>query len=345
MAVTICDIAKLINTTDATVSMALRNNPRISLKTREKVQDAAKKLGYRPSHLGRSLKSGKTNTIGMIIPDFANPYFIEFIKSVQATCLSRNYQLITIEYCLDIKQERACLEQMLGRRCDGIITIPSQFEPTRDLIKEFWDSRVPCVVIGLPFYMAEGVKIDGLRIDITSGIQAAIDHLAALGHQHIVLAASWPKECGGGGRYDAFEGGLRKNNLPFDPQKNIYYHFTGDQYDDGLKMGRDILEKYPQTTAVIGANDHLIIGMMQSFMTMGVRVPEDVSLVGTDNTRIGQNWIVPLTSIDQRTADQAQAAAELLFERIKSETWDEPKHITWNAGLVIRKSTGPAKSI
>jgi DNA-binding LacI/PurR family transcriptional regulator len=138
---------------------------------------------------------------------------------------------------------------------------------------------------------------------------------------------------------------LLKHHLPFDPEKNIYYHFTGDQYEDGRQMGCDLLEKYPQTTAVIGANDHLIIGMMQSFMTMSVRVPEDISLVGTDNTRIGQNWIVPLTSIDQRTTDQAQAASELLFERITSETWNEPKHITWNAGLVVRKSTGIVKQV
>ncbi|MFA5865709.1 MAG: LacI family DNA-binding transcriptional regulator [Phycisphaerae bacterium] len=345
MAVTICDIAKVVKTTDATVSMALRNNPRISLATRQKVHDAAKTLGYHPNHLGRSFQSGKTQTIGLIIPDFFNPFYVEFLKGAQAVCLSHGYQLITIEYCLDINQERACLEQMLGRRCDGIITMPSRFDPVKDLIEKFWGARIPCVVIGLPFDMTEGIKIDGVRIDITPGMEAAIDHLVTLGHRDILLAASWPKECGGGGRYDVFEQVLRKNNLPFDPQKNIYYHFTGDQHEDGRQMGRDILKKYPRTTAIIGANDHLIIGMMQSLMEIGVRVPEDLSLIGTDNTRNGQNWVVPLTSIDQRATDQARAATELLFERMKSENWAEPKHITWNAGLVVRKSTGPVRAV
>ncbi len=338
--VTIYDIAKACNTSHATVIRALKDRPHVKEATRRRIKELARDLGYRPSHAGQMLRTGKTNTIGLVLPDFTNPFYVEFFKGSQAVCLRHGYQLIAVEYCLDINQERVCLEQMLGRRCDGIITMPSRFEPIRDLIEEFWDSSLPCVVIGLPFDLTEGVNIDGLRIDITSGMEAAIDHLVGLGHRNIMMAASWPKECGGCGRYDAFERGLLKHGLPFDPQKNIYYHFTGDQYEDGRQIGRDILKMYPQTTAIIGANDHLIIGMMQSFMMMGVRVPEDISLVGTDNTQIGQNWVVPLTTIDQRATDQANVATELLFERIKRDEWDEPKHITWNAELVVRKSTG-----
>lgn len=323
-----------------TVSMALRDSPAIRAELRKQIKETAKELGYRPSHAGKALRFGKTHMIGMILPDFNNPFYVELLKGVQAVCSYHGYSLISMDYNLDIKQERNCLERMLGRQCDGIITIPSRFEPVKDLIEEFWNSRLPCVTLGVPHDIGK-VKIDSVRVDLAKGMEAAVDHLVALGHQHIVFAASWPREIGARmERFGGFESGLRKNGLPFNSGKNICYYFTGNQLEDGKYLGKEILRAYPEATAIIGTNDYLAIGLMQSLTSMGVRVPEDISLVGADNTWIGRNWSVPLTSIDQKTDEMAKAASELLFERMKCEQWDEPRHILLDAALAVRASTG-----
>ena len=320
--------------------MALRDSPAIRAELRSQIKETAKDLGYRPSHAGKALRFGKTNTIGMILPDFNNPFYVELLKGVQTVCSHYGYSLISMDYNMDIEQEHNCLERMLGRQCDGIITIPSRFEPVKDLIEEFWNSRLPCVTLGVPRDIGD-VKIDSARVDIAKGVEAAVDHLVALGHRHIVFAASWPREIGASmERFGGFESGLKKNGLRFNPEKNICYYFTGNQLEDGKYLGKEILKTHPEATAIIGVNDYLTIGLMQSLMSMGVRIPEDISLVGTDNTWIGRNWAVPLTSIDQKTGELAKFATELLFKRMRDEQWDEPRHILLDAALAVRNSTG-----
>lgn len=336
--VTIYDIAKACNTSHATVIRALKNQPHVNDETRRRVKLAAQELGYRPSHAGKLLKSGKTHTIGLVLPDFANPYYVEFLRSIEGECFARGYQVVAIEFAMDAGRERLCLEQMLERRCDGVIFFPSRVEPLRDLFNEFWARKIPCVVIGW-----EMDQIDNLTVHIDPGIHLAVDHLVGLGHRNIVLFGSWPAESGVGTvRRNALKEAFEKLGLPFRPA-NVFSRYTGNQLHDGQEGIKELLEKQPETTAIIGVNDYLVSGVMRGLSQLKVRVPEDISLVGTDNTWIGQNWPVALTSIDLKTADLGQQTTQLLFERLENDIWDRPQKIGIDSGLAVRESTGPVR--
>jgi LacI family transcriptional regulator len=339
MGVTIYDIARAANTTNATVSRALRDNPRISVETRQKIKKMALELGYRPNHAGMFLKSGKTQTLGIILPDIMNPYYIEFQRAVEIECFARGYQVMGVEFSLDAIRERLCLEQMLERRCDGFIAFVSRFEPLKDLIEEFWTNRLPFVVAGLPSDIGD-INVDGIKVDVNGGVEMAVDHLVTLGHRNIVLAASWPSECGSQrDRFPGLERGLRKHGLNFSSH-NIFSHYTGNQLDDGHYAAGELLKLQPKTTAVIGVNDLFITGFMRGLSEMGIKVPGDISLIGTDNTWISRQWLVSLTSIDLKVSEQAHLATEILFNRLNTQNWSEPRHAMVSTDLVIRESTG-----
>ena len=343
MAITIVDIAKKANTTHGTVSRALRDSSKVNIKTRERIQMIAQKMGYRPHYAGKILKSGKTHTIGVIIPDLTNPFYVELMRAMQDECLGREYEAFCMDYAMDHQRERACLEQMLSRRCDGIITMPSKFDILGDLLNEFWDAKLPCVALGLPADIGD-IKIDGIDVDIESGINAAVGHLVSLGHERIVFAGSWPEESfNAERRFGGFEKAVKEHGLGFSSERNTLYHFSGNQVVDGRVLAETILEKIPETTGIIATNDYLAIGMMQLLNQKGIRVPDDVSIVGTDNTWIGRSWTVPLTSISQRAGGQAKAAVEMILARLEKDEWDDPKHMEWFTSLEVRESTGPAK--
>jgi len=342
MAITLYDIAKKANTSYGTVSRALSDHPRISLKTKKKVLKIASQLRYRPSNAGKVLRKGKTHTVGMIVPEFRNPYYIEFLTEVEKQCIDRKYRMVAIDFGKDASRERLCLEEMLQRRCDGIVTFMSRFEPLKDLIEEFWFSKMPCVVIGLPTDIG-GIRIDGVTVDMGPGIEQAVDHLMELGHREIVLAASWPREGGTGGeRVEGLQKAFKRHGLEYS-QDSVFYRYSGDQLQDGLVTAKELLRAKPETTAIIGTNDLQATGIMRGLSTIGLSVPGDISLVGTDNTWIGQNWPVSLTSIDQNTRIQTQMATTMLFDRLKSQEWDEPTHVNMDTKLVIRESTGPVR--
>jgi LacI family transcriptional regulator len=338
--VTIYDIAKACQTSHATVIRALKDQPHVNEETRKRIKDLARNLGYRPSHAGRMLKSGKTNTIGLVLPDFANPYYIEFLRSVEAGCFERDYQVVAIEFAMDAKRERMCLEQMLEGRCDGVVTFFSQYEPVKKLIEEFWFQKIPCVAVGWP----KG-GVDSVSVDFSSGMEEVISHLVELGHKHIVLFNSSPSETGVASyRLASFERGLRKHELPFN-EKNIFSRYTGNQRQDGIDGVQELMKDRPETTAIIGANDLVIAGVMRGLWKMGLHVPDDVSLVGVDNTWMGQTWPIALTSIDLRTAEMGQLAVKCIFGRMESQSWVKPEYMAVESRLIVRESTGPVRLI
>lgn len=343
MSITIYDIAKATNKSHATVSRALRDHPRISKEVTRKIKQTAKRLGYRPGHAAQALKLGKTFTIGLVIPDFTNPYHVEFLREVEQECLARGFQLVAMEYAMDAARERLCLERLLGRQCDGVIAGISRFEPLKSLLNEFWESRIPCVVAGLPSDIGTS-PVDGTSIDIGEGVELAVDHLVELGHRNITMISSWPKETAGAGRIPGLQSAFEKHDLKYD-DSSVFRHYTGNQLRDGYEASRKLLVDKPETTAIIGVNDLLVAGVMRGLSEMGLQVPRDISLVGTDNTWIGEYWPVAQTSIDLKTQAHAKAVANLLFDRLDDKDWKAPKHLRFQADLVVRESTGPVRTV
>lgn len=342
MAVTIYDIAEACETSHATVSRALKNHPKVNTNTRKRILLAAEDLGYRPLHAALALKRGRTSTVCIVVPDLANPFFVEYVRAVEQGVVSQGYKLAIAEYAWDPDRERAGIEQVLERRYDGLVAFVTRFEPLKDVLNEAWEKRLPCVVAGLPPDIGSA-RLDGTCVDIRPAIERAVDHLVELGHREIVFIADWPPESGAGlDRLAALRSAFARHGLPYD-EATAVVRTTGPELEEGYRAATELMNRQPATTAIIGVNDYLIVGVARALTEMGLGVPHDVSLVGTDNTWIARYWPVGLTSIDLKTEKHAAAALDILFDRLSSDEWDEPRRIGLDASLVIRESTGPAR--
>ena len=341
MAVTLRDIAKEVNLSYGTVSRALSDDTQISEKTRQKIKLAARKLRYRPHSAGRALRTGKTQTIGLILPDVRNPFHAETYCEVQRCISSRGYRLISSEYSMDPSREMCCFEEMIEHRCDGVIAFISRYKPLQGLLEELWEQKTPCLIDGLP-HDAVDAKVDSIGSTIDEGLERAVKHLVDLGHHHIVLLGSFPPGFTLHTVVRGFYKALTKCGLKAD-EDSVVSHYSGDQLEDGYNGVEGLLRSRPQTTAIIAVNDLMATGVMRRLMELGLRVPQDVSLVGSDNTWISKKWPISLTSIDTKTIETAQKSVEAIFERFQSKEWYAPRHINIATDLVVRESTGPVR--
>lgn len=345
--VTIYDIAKVLGTTHATVSRALSDNPRISDETKQKVRKAAKEMGYRPNFAARSFGTGKTQMIGMITPDLRNPYYIDFIKAAENECLNNKYRLFTIEYQQDITKEIDCMEEMLEHRCDGVIAHVTRFSKLIKEYKEFWSRRIPLAMPGLPSDLdqvtANTANIDGTTVNHTSGIRKAMNYLADLGHKNIFYIASWPEHMSDYGRFEGLKQGFTENKIQYNPDKCIIHKYSGDEIKDGYDATIQILKQNPEVTAILATNDLMAVGVFRAIHEKGLNIPNDISVIGYDNTWISKNFPISITTIDQQTEYTAKKCVHIILERLEEKNWDTPKIITIEPELIIRESTTRAR--
>lgn len=341
MTITINDVAKTLNVSCGTVSRALRGDRRISERTRKSVRLAAEELGYRPAHAAKTLKMGRTDTVGIIVPDLLNPYYVELTRQIEEELSGRQLQSMIFETALQPARERVVLERLLDRRCDGIICHLTRYEPVRDIISQFWQRKMPCVICGL-IPDAGHARVDGFSIDMSTGVGMAVDHLVSLGHRRMVFMASWPEQVSDSGRMFGWSHALQRHGLDI-AGNDFITHYTGNQLRDGYDATIELLSRDPSVTAIIGANDFFIMGAMRALSESSLRVPEDMSVIGTDNTWIGRNWPVALTTIDQKISEEASLATRILFDRLDTRLWSDAVQGFIETDLVVRESTGPVR--
>jgi LacI family transcriptional regulator len=342
MAVTIYNVAETMGISSATVSRALNDHPRVNVDTKKKVQDVARKMGYRQCVQGRFLRTGKTYTIGAIVPDLTNPYYVELVREIETLCQQKGYKLFIMEYMQETFRERMMLEQMLQRQCDAVVTTITMLDPVKDLIQEYRDSHVPCIVLGLPADAADA-WIDGTNMDMEHAIECAVSHLVKLGHRNISFIASFRPEFKGIERIGGIRNAFNQFDLPFDEQKVVLRRFSGNYFQDGFCATNEIITKHPDVSAIICHNDLVATGAMKKLYKAGLRVPEDMSVIGIDNTWLSEAWPISITSIDQQVKENARAVTTILFDRLACEEWDQPYQIRIHPKLIERESTGRIK--
>jgi DNA-binding LacI/PurR family transcriptional regulator len=323
---TIFDVAEKAGVSKSLVALALAGSDKVSKKSREKIISAAEKLGYRPNLAARSLAAKKSKTIGVQILDLHNPVFAEILDGVQSELRDNGYSSMLVTGVDGEEQSADQIDTLLQFQIDGLILISHRL--SAKALAEV-AAEVPTVTVTRDDIKAS--FMDTVCNDDEAGAALAVDHLVSLGHKRIVCLTGGEIAVS---RYRAkgYKDAMRKNSL----EKYIVEVPGGLTDSAGFKAATKALELNP--TALFVANDIAAIGAMAAVEDAGLRVPEDISIVGYDGIRIGGLRSLNLTTVAQPLAELGKVAAQQVLERIENPK-TRAKHPRVNSQLVVRGTT------
>lgn len=329
------DVAQKAGVSQATVSHVLNNSTFISVpaETRQRVLDVIEQLGYVPDSSARRLRTGKTFTIASVIPDIGNPFYPQFERGIQDAAEAAGYDLMIYNTDGVAEKERKCLRALQHGRVDGVIAVLFHLN-ARDL-RPLVERNVAVVRLETRPQEAGELPIDCLFVDNTAAAASAVSHLIALGHRRIGIIAgpTGPR----GVRVRGYQNALAEAGLPIDEsliQTGDTFNETGGH--DGMKR---LLAVTPRPTAVFAANDLIAMGALMAIHEAGLRVPEDVAVVGFDDIPAAKLVTPPLTTVAQFQEQLGRRAAEMLLERLSGAVTGPARSIEMPHALIVRGST------
>jgi LacI family transcriptional regulator len=325
---TITEVARAAGVSVASASRAL-NGLTASPETRERVEAAARAMHYVADARARSFKTGKTMTLGYFVPDIGNPVYVEMMAAVETVTSAAGYRL-TVTVTREA-EDTADLVQGLDRGyVDGVLLSPLRV--TDDLVRAVTRATVPITVLGS---MPENIDVDLVRPDSARGVRLAVQHLTGLGHRRIAFINGPVDTTPGSVRLQAFRDAVARDAslVPCVVQAD---DFT---LDAGLQVGRQLLRRRPlPVDAVIAANDLLAVGVMHSAAELGLRIPDDLAVVGMDDIALASMLRPALTSVDLGAAQRGMLAAEMLLARLQNPTCPTSRTVV-APSLSVRAST------
>lgn len=333
--VTIRDVARLAEVHPGTVSRALNEQTRalVNQATAARVLRAADELGYRPNPIARGLKTNRSFTVGVLIPDLTNPLFPPIVRGIEDRLGSAGYTPLIVNTDNDPGRERSHIETMLSRQVDGLIAATARLdvEPVAEAVA----SGMPLVLVNRSF---EDGSVPAVTVDDRQGIGLAVEHIAQLGHQRIGHVAGPQNVSTGHQRYLGFLAAMEDSGLEV-PTGHVSFSEAFTEAE-GARACAQVLDHEPQVTAIIAANDRLAMGCYDAFAARGLHCPEDVSVVGFNDMPFIGRLAPPLTSVRVPQREIGTVAAELLLAQLSDPT--EPiRQILLEPALVVRASTAP----
>jgi LacI family transcriptional regulator len=333
--VTIRDVAQLAEVHPGTVSRALNEATRelVNPETAERVLRAADELGYRPNRIARGLKTSRSHTIGVLIPDITNPLFPPILRGIEDRLDAAGYTSLIVNTDNDPERERVYLEAMRGRQVDGFISATARLD--RELMAELAGGGTPLVLVNRSL---EGGSVPTVTVDDRRGIGLAVEHVVALGHERIGHVAGPQHLSTGHRRHLGFVEAMRAAGLRA-PAKRIRFtaYFTEDE---GARAAGELLDGAAELTAIVAANDLLAIGCYDALESRGLRCPDDVSIVGFNDSPFVDRLRPPLTSVRVPHREIGQVAADLLLGQLSGADEEAPE-ILLEPTLSVRGSTAP----
>jgi len=328
---TIHDVASRAGMSKSLVSLALSGSPKVSDKSRAKIERAAEELGYRRNAAARSLAVRRSQTIGILVLDLHNPVFAEIVDVVQRTVRERGFSTMLVSGGNDPAREETELETLLQFQVEGLILISHRLSHTT-LARIA--AEVPCVTVTRDDVAVAGM--DRVSNDDVAGAGLAVDHLVELGHQKIVHLSGGANPVSQA-RAAGYEAAMRAHGL----ESQISVVAGGLTDAAGFAAATTALSEDP--TALFVANDFAAMGAIAAIEEAGLQVPDDVSVIGYDGITLGALRNINLTSIAQPLVALGEKAAERLLQRIESPL-APAHHDKMRSRLLTRGTTGPARS-
>jgi LacI family transcriptional regulator len=330
---TMKDVARLAGVSIQTVSVVVNDKAVVAPPTRDRILEAIDELGYRPLAVGRSLRTGSTRTIGLMVADITNPFFARMADAVEDYAHRAGYNLILYNTHSDPERERTYLQIAAQRWVDGMLFVTTT--DTLHGLGSLQKGGIPVVAIDrIPdHYDGPSVILDNTR----TGAMVA-SHLLNLGHERLAHICGPLDLRLSVERLESFQGAIRARGLEPLP------HVVGDvawSSESGYEAMRELLSRESTPTAVFASNDRLAIGAMRAAVESGLRVPDDISFVGVDNIELAPFQTPPLTTVRQRLTDVATLATKILIDLLAGEDPGETQ-VVFEPELIVRHSTAKA---
>lgn len=334
MAVRMKDIAKDLNVSVITVSKVLRNHPDIGEATRQRVLQRMRELNYQPNLAARALVTGRTFCIGFIVPDLVHPFFAQVAKGLSGFVRNHSYGLLLASSEEDPELERQEIEQMLARSVDALIIASAQW--TVESFRRIEESKRPYVLIDRCF---AGLPANFIGIDDERAGFIATEHLISVGCRRIAHIRG-PEVSTALGRLAGYKSALARYNLEGSNELIVAEARGGDSGDlCGFSAMNRLLSRSPRPDGVFCYNDPAAMGAMQAILDAGLRIPEDIAVIGCGNVLYAGSLRVPLSTIDQSSAEIGRRAGQMALALIEAKQPPRPETILLEPRLIVRAST------
>ena len=328
---TLRDVARVAGVHPGTVSRAL--NPETEALVRDetvrRVRQVAEELGYRPNPLARGLKTNRSYTVGVLVPDIQNPLFPPIIRGLDDRLGEAGYTPLIANTDNDPIRERVDLEAMRARQVDGFVAATARSD--HELLDEIAASGVPLVLVNR---RVEDGSLPSATADDHAGARMAVEHLVSLGHRQIAHLAGPQDVSTGSARYQGFRDGMRQAGL----EPTLVRQGRAFTEPEGARLCEELLDADAPFTAIVAGNDLMALGCYDVFAARGIDCPGEVSVVGFNDMPFADRFAPPLTTIGIPHYEIGVAAAELLLERLQG-SGDGPSQVVLPAHLIVRGST------
>jgi len=332
------DIARDLGVSVITVSKALRNHSDISAETRARVLKRSKELNYRPNLAARSLVTGKTSMMGLVVPDLVHSFFSELARGMSGVLRSSGFTLVISSSEQDPELERQAIDQLMARRVDVLLIASTQW--TVETFRRLEEAELPYVLIDRNF---AGLASNFVGVNDEQVGYIATKHLIDVGCRRIGhITAEWLSPLVG--RLEGYKRALSEQGLALGPDYVVSTERVDETGEEsGYQAAKKLLKLDARPDAIFCYNDPVAVGAMKAILEAGLRIPEDIALVGCGNIHLDDYLRVPLTSVDQQSTAIGQKAGRLALGLLDDNPPLRPKTILLEPKLVIRQSSAHAR--
>ncbi|MCM4158181.1 LacI family DNA-binding transcriptional regulator [Gramella sp. AN32] len=332
--VTIYDISKKLNISAATVSRALNNNPKISEKTRALVAKTATEMNYKQNRLAQALKNGRTNNVGVIVPYINRSFFSSVIRGIEEELTPQGYHIIICQSHEEAENEIEQLNALLNTQIDGIFMSVSKTTQNTDHIKKAMEEQTPVV------FFDRKIDVEGVSSVVLDDFKAgfmATEHLIDQGCKKIAhLSGDINLEIYKN-RYEGYKADLQKYDIEYKDELVIN---TSSKIESGMQAIDELWKLKDKPDAIFSAGDYAALGAIQELKQRGIKIPEEVCVVGFSNEPFTKYMELPITSVDQTPLMMGKIAAQVFLEQVKGDqALSIEKKVVLSPELFIRDSS------